>query len=206
MNCVQRLGVYAFFAGAAICAQGLKAFAKGEGNKENGTAAVAAATSTSATEFQWAEHGRLSWNDFRGPVRPQDDETAAATHCGMGFKTVTGNDGKPQVVVYNKFYTNKSWVRSDAKLDEILGHEQGHFDLCELYTRKLRKRMANFNFSAKNASDVLYDLYFQVNTEYERRQQAYEDETTHGINTPVQQKWQRNIAKELSETEAMAQK
>jgi hypothetical protein len=201
MNCAKRTGVYAFFLGISLCAQAIAAISVSAGDKEGRTVNTAAATpaaATTATEFQWHEHSRLSWEDFKGPVGAEDDQTAAATHCGMGFKTVSGADGKQEIVVYNKFYVNKSWVRSDAKLQEILDHEQGHFDLCELYTRKLRQRLSNVDLDSHSARQVLYRIYTEVNAEYERRQQRYEDETTHGINTPVQKRWTNNIANELA--------
>ncbi|MES2703572.1 MAG: hypothetical protein V4649_13095 [Bacteroidota bacterium] len=207
MNCVKRIGVYALFLGGVIGTQGFKSTAKGEGSREGRAGAVSTSTSASApamSEFQWSDHTKLSWEDFRGPVQAEDDQSAAATHCGMGFKTVTDENGQPKIVVYNKFYVNKSWVRDDAKLQEILDHEQGHFDLCELYTRKLRERMNAFDFNgSRDVRQALYDIYFEVNAAYEKRQQAYEDETTHGIVTAQQKKWQRMIALEMSRELAM---
>lgn len=201
MNCAKRTGVYAFFLGVALCSQAVAAISVNAGEKDSrgaNTTAAAPAAVASATEFQWQEHSHLSWDDFKGPVGAEDDQTAAATHCGMGFKTVSGADGKQEIVVYNKFYVNKSWVRSDAKMEEILQHEQGHFDLCELYTRKLRLRLKGIDLDSKNAKQSLYRIYTEVNAEYETRQQRYEDETTHGINTPVQNRWTNNIANELA--------
>jgi hypothetical protein len=199
MNCAIRTGVYALLIGVTATHAIAGVSAGNRDNRSTGSATATSASNTSeATEFQWNEHSKLSWDDFRGPVMPESDETAAATHCGMGFKTVTGANGKPEIVVYNKFYVNKSWVRSDAKIDEILTHEQGHFDLCEIYTRKLRQRLSNFNLDIKDAKEALYAIYTDVSAEYESRQQAYEDETTHGIDLPQQKKWTNNIARELA--------
>jgi hypothetical protein len=206
MVCAKRNGVYAFFLVLLIGTQSTALFGKGEGAKEGSTVRPAVATSAAnVTEFQWKEHSRLSWDDFRGPVAVTDDEdeTAAVTHCGMGFKTAPGAPGeKPQIIVFNKFYTNKSWVRGDAKLPEILEHEQGHFDLCEIYTRKLRARITGFDLDKSNARQALYDIYYSINGEYEARQQRYEDETTHGVNEREQKRWTATIERELEATNA----
>ena len=89
-------------------------------------------------------------------------------------------------------------MRADAKLPEILLHEQGHFDLCEIYTRKLRERMGNVDLRSADVRTVLMDVYSSVSREYEAAQQSYEQETIHGTNLPEQKKWQSYIADKLS--------
>ena len=106
--------------------------------------------------------------------------------------------------MYNLFYTAQSWVKPDAKLPGILEHEQGHFDLCEIYTRKLRERLSKFDLPtsrpALNEADfklALINIYNEVSGEYEARQDAYEQETLHGTNISAQKRWQEMIACEL---------
>ena len=187
------------FLGFFICAQGFVASAKD--GKEGGAAVASAgpvAINRAPAEFQWDANRKLSWDDFRGDAMPETERSAAATHCGIGFKTKTeGPDKKQKVVVYNTFYTSKSWVRPDAKKPSILEHEQGHFDLCEIYTRKLRARMEQFDFSAADIRTALMGIYDEISREYESRQQAYEQETVHGTNVPAQKHWREMIAMEL---------
>ena len=158
-----------------------------------------AVNTASVPGFQWSEEHKLSWDDFNGPVKAETGEAAAATHCGIGFKTARSDDAKKlEIIVYNTFYVNKSWVRPDAKIASILDHEQGHFDLCELYTRMLRKRMNEVNITSGDMRPVLEHIYFDVKNEYENRQQAYEQETIHGTDIPKQKRWQKIIAMELN--------
>ncbi len=188
MNCVQRNCVYALI-GLGMCFPGITTM--GRDNSKTDETIV-------KDKFQWQEHEKLSWDDFRGTVNATHDESAAATYCSIGFKTNTATPGsKPEIVVYNTFYTNRSWVRSDARVQSILDHEQGHFDLCEIYTRKLKDRMSNFNPGTPGVKQALMDIYSEVSREYETRQQAYEDETTHGTNIAQQKRWQEKIASEL---------
>lgn len=149
------------------------------------------------SKFEWKEHNKLSWNDFQGPVSAGSDAEAAATHCSIGFETGPGEGRKPAITVYNNFYVNKSWVREDSRIPSILVHEQGHFDLCEIYTRLLRARMNNVAFSP-NFNKELMATYDQLSREYEVRQESYERETTHGINIPAQKRWTETISRQLN--------
>ena len=199
MNCAQKIGVYAVSVILCFCAQSFATYARGDKKNLANYAAAPSPSSAYSSEFQWKDHSQLSWEDFRGPVRTTNEEAAAATHCGIGFRTSQSpTTGKPEILVYNTFYINKSWVRPDARIPDILVHEQGHFDLCEVYTRKLKQRMSNVNFASSDLKFALMSIYNEISNEYESRQQAYEDETSHGTNLPEQKKWCRAIAGELN--------
>jgi predicted secreted Zn-dependent protease len=92
-------------------------------------------------------------------------------------------------------------VRPEERNDNILAHEQGHFDLCELYTRKLRERMSNVQVNVKTLKPVLSSIYDQVQQEYRQRQEEYENDTEHGVNLLQQKKWQQMLERELGQTE-----
>ncbi len=196
MNCALKNRVYAILLVFFVCLQSLTAYCR-EGktpNSKNGTIIKP----DLKDQFQWYEHSKLSWDDFRGSVNAATDEAAAATHCGIGFRTNTNLHGSnPEIIVYNIFYATKSWVRSDAKIPSILDHEQGHFDLCEIYTRKLKNQMSKFDFNSPDIMQALMSIYSEVSNEYEARQKAYEEETIHGTNTSQQKRWRQMINNEL---------
>ena len=204
MICAGRGCVYAIFFGVFVCAQSFAVFGKdGKESKDlkSQDPLATATTANAVTKFQWSEHSKLSWDDFRGQADAVIDECAAVTHCGIGFTSNSTCPGsKPVIKVYNNFYINKSWVRPDAKMPQILEHEQGHFDLCEIYTRKLRDRMSNFDANTTDIKQSLMNIYNEISQEYETRQQAYERETTHGTNIPEQKKWVDIISQELQAT------
>lgn len=153
----------------------------------------------SANRFSWNANRKLSWADFKGPVSTaHSEESAAATCCSIGFRLGNNEAGVPQVFVYNTFYIDRSWVKEDARIESILTHEQGHFDLCELYTRILRSRLNAADLHSPTVKQDLLDIYTAVNNEYEARQQAYEHETAHGTIIPEQQRWDMAISEELA--------
>ncbi len=152
--------------------------------------------------FSWTEHRKLAWSDFKGPVAAPDEASAAATCCSIGFSLDNDPDGQPQVTVYNSFYINRSWVKEDARIGSILAHEQGHFDLCELYTRKLRSLVGTIDLGSASVKEELMKTYADLSNEYEARQQAYERETSHGTNLAEQRRWQEMITAELGSGES----
>ncbi len=155
-------------------------------------------------ELAWSKDRKLTWDDFRGPIPADADHiTAAATYCGIGFETnsVSSRSDNLRVRVYNTFYTNHSWGRPEEMNDNVLAHEQGHYDLCELYTRKQRQRLATVKVDAANLKPVLRTVYGKVQEEYKARQAAYEDDTQHGVDLAQQKRWQKIIERELAATE-----
>jgi len=156
------------------------------------------------SEISWQRDRRLSWDDFRGAIpRDAEEQTAAATFCGIGFETntITNKDNNLKIRVYNTFYLENSWARPEERNEDVLAHEQGHFDLCELYTRKLRERMNSVKVNVNTLKPTLRNIYEQLQDEYKERQEAYEEETAHGVNFREQKRWQKILEQELSDTE-----
>lgn len=115
---------------------------------------------------------QLSWEDFKG--RPSGPH-AAMTHCGICVHTTEVNDVVVKQWAEAYFDTQKSWTRTKSK--EALLHEQGHFDLAKVYAAKI---ITGLN------SDSLLAVYQNI-------QVQYDNETGHGINTEVQNKWMQLI-------------
>ncbi len=160
-------------------------------------------------EIKWTKERKLTWDDFRGPTQsPKGSMVAAATYCGFGFETnqLSQDNTKLKILVYNSFYTDKSWGHKHEQTPEVLVHEQGHFDLCEVYTRKLRERMtkASAHVTVNNLKLTLESIYEGIKEEYSARQERYEDETEHGLIAEAQNRWVNDIAKELQESEQWA--
>ena len=150
--------------------------------------------------FEWSPGYRLSWDDFRGqaPAGSPRHE-AAITTCGMGYEIIPGQRGQDATVrVYNAFYGAESWVRTGHQAAYLLEHEQGHFDLCELYTRILRDRIRRECAGCVGKSSArISHIFDEVESAYHQRQLRYEDETAHGTIDEAQARWSRQIAAEL---------
>ncbi len=158
--------------------------------------------------MSWSKDKKLTWDDFRGSIPHDADEvTAAATYCGIGFETNTFNSAHPEALkvnVYNTFYLDDSWARPEERNEKVLAHEQGHFDLCELFTRKLRQRMSLLKANPATLKTTLANIYEELQEEYRREQESYEEETGHGLNLVQQKKWQSYLQHALGASEDWA--
>ena len=154
------------------------------------------------TTIAWQPYRKLSWADFRGNVPGQaPPEMAAVTSCGIAYETNVCRTGhQVKISVYSQFNKEASWVKPGVATAAILVHEQGHFDLCELYCRKLRQAFASAEVTPENMNRVLPRIFKQIEAEYLQRQQNYEAETMHGTIAFAQQLWVQEMSNELNDS------
>lgn len=151
-------------------------------------------------EIEWSENRKLTWDDFKGVPNSVDlPEAAAATNSGFGSYSNRPHmlETKGEFFVVTKFYKNTSWVISDKKSDYILNHEQLHFDLAEVYSRKYRKALQAAKLELRNMQQA-ETIFNRVYSDFVKRQERYDNETEHGINTVKQGEWNAIIEIELA--------
>ena len=80
----------------------------------------------------------LTWEDLRPRAMVPIPGYKAYTWSGIAID-LSSDDTAIHITTYSYFVPSESWVEKDAGTPELLRHEQGHFDLTELYTRELRQ-------------------------------------------------------------------
>jgi predicted secreted Zn-dependent protease len=95
-----------------------------------------------------------------------------------------------------------SWGR--IKNDHILSHEQGHFDIAEIYARKLNKALSAYVFNRNTVSRDVNAIYDDVIKLHHKAQEQYDDETDYSRNFKEQEEWKNRIAAELKILESFA--
>lgn len=154
----------------------------------------------SAQKIYWSENRKLNWNDFKSESNQgKDFMIVAFTNCGFGYSAETTTNPKAPVKIKISvfFDSQKSWKMQDNVTDYILLHEQKHFDIAELFGRKLRKKIAE---SIKNSLDYqtkFPTLYKENLAEYKSFQKKYDEETSHGIDKEKQTFYNNLISEEL---------
>jgi hypothetical protein len=103
--------------------------------------------------------------------------------------------------VVTVFDTEYSWILKELLDDSIqvvriLNHEQKHFDIAELYTRKARNEIQKI-VNNKNNSAFLSNILYKIDSELFNYQQKYDFETNNGLNSKNQSYWNKKIEKEL---------
>lgn len=150
--------------------------------------------------IKWSLDKKLSWRDYL--AEPDNRSGAAAsTSTQIGFEYhIRDNNLTFNITCY--FSKEKSWGR--YKNDYILSHEQGHFDIAEIFTRKFYKTVKEYKFNERSYKNDLKDIYTNAMKEKERFQQQYDSETDYSRNKPKQEEWLKKIEKMLEETKELA--
>ena len=155
-----------------------------------------------ADAFAWESGSQLRWEDFRG-VPPEDKTVAATTASGISYSFKTkGMPGEYtldyEVVSY--FYPEKSWYHPELSNAGVLMHEQLHFNITELYARKMRKILSDRTFSG-NVRGEVRQIFSKINRELKAFQDRYDLETDFSRNLEAQQRWNKRIAEKLKESD-----
>lgn len=149
--------------------------------------------------IEWDESVKLTWKDFKGKPQPSNHKVAA-TNYEIGYEYwLENNVFKFKVTC--EFVRDLSWVVPEGRTEYILKHEQKHFDLAEVYARKLRKDFEQGDITIKNYKRQIKSIYNRVWEECQATQAEYDRESRHSIDAYAQAKWDDIIENKLEEFE-----
>lgn len=138
----------------------------------------------------WDIHYRLTWDDFTNENTLDEKRHAGAYIASSIHFSVSKHGFKAFAVMY----PNRSWVRSGYANPYTLAHEQLHFDITEIYARKLRAQLSGLSPEEVRRARK---LYAQVRTEWRAAQAAYDNATHHGRRRDMQAKYQADVTEAL---------
>jgi len=150
--------------------------------------------------IEWSPAKRLTWNDYLAKPSSLSD-AAAITSTALGIEYHIRNN----VLSYKitcRFSKTRSWGK--YKTDYILKHEQGHFDITEIFARKLAKEIKEYKFNPRKYQDDLSKIYKKLMEEKEEFQNRYDIETDYSRNKEKQSEWLKKIDEELEEMDGYA--
>lgn len=148
----------------------------------------------------WSASRKLTWSDYKASPNPKSD-AAATTSTSLSIDYhISGSQFS--YTIKSWFSKSRSWVRNQT--DHILSHEQGHFDIAEIYARKLHQRMSAYRFNKNNYQKELNRIYNEVADEKAAFQQQYDRETRHSIDEVKQAEWLKKISRMLEELKEYA--
>jgi hypothetical protein len=154
--------------------------------------------------LEWDAGRRLTWHDFRG--KPMKTAWAAATTAsGISYEySGEEKDGRfeLQFKVLAHFYPEKSWYQPRLCDELVLSHEQLHFDISELFARKMRKEMGETRFTG-NAKAEVKAIYKRIIQELSAFQSRYDHETNYSRDREKQLHWNNSIKDALLASESL---
>ena len=143
----------------------------------------------------WQESHGLTWDEYKGK-RPDSTEIGAASYIGFEIYPSLIKD-LPSITIRTSFFPYKSWKKYPTDL--LLIHEQGHFDLAEVYSRKIRKKFICLQEKDCKDFNKYYEVYDELHVEYKEASSKYDLETNFGRNYENQLQWKRKISSQLIE-------
>lgn len=188
---------------------------------------ISPSPSPTPTIIVWSKDRKLTWDDFQGPVPSPapalDAESSVGVHSSWktSHKCQNAGGGKrkctvtiTEVSAQAEFDQSQSWVKPDKKSDDLLHHEQGHFDISEIFAKKKQEQMNKFVGQSETATadtdekaieeaekkieKKLMKICDAINKEEDAMQKAYDTQTKHGTDADQQKKWDEKIQKLLN--------
>jgi len=156
-----------------------------------------------AQNIPWQSSWPLTWDDFKAKKKTTKRKRSAATTCSRIYYTYNYDSaGRANVKVESLIIPERSWKKNSRLKPNLLKHEQVHFDITELYARKLRKAYGRYlskHPSNSGLSAGLGVIYDRKHYQWRRCEHKYDRRTRHSRNKPVQQEWNDKVADQLHE-------
>ena len=146
----------------------------------------------------WKAGEPLQWSHFKGKPDATDKVHGAVTFAGFDIKVekISFPGGTIRFKARAVFDQQRSWVKAGEPDSHLLAHEQLHFDITELYARKLTKKLNALQLKSKDKAQIKkwQNYYFQAQME---TQKQYDRESVHGLHFEMQEVWRELIDAEL---------
>ncbi len=165
-------------------------------------------------EIPWSAHQRVAWDDFLGSPPPEAAAQAEAAAIYMTIRwsvsyAVTqdlrtgrwgGSVDLDSIDVSNTMQPHLSWAVSGKEVASVLLHEQGHFDLNEVYARRLVSALGTVGAQGATAEQAKVALKAaidataaQILDALQVAQKRYDAQTVHGTDPQAQDQWDARI-------------
>lgn len=152
----------------------------------------------------WSQNRELTFADFKGTPSQHDTtlhqvSTAISVHklsaiiTGIDVQLLTRDD-KTTFTIRAAMKQNLSWLK-DTGDSILLKHEQGHFDICEINARLLRRDIK----TSKSLSQAR-EIYERISAKEEEEHDRYDVDNTYA-NGGITKEWNDFIATKLKELE-----
>jgi hypothetical protein len=153
----------------------------------------------------WSAAHPVEWGDFQGPAPDGGAEGARTVYSllyGVRCARHTFQFG-----VEAAFLPRSSWVLPVVLADtglsrRTLDHERTHFNLTEVFARRMRKYFTGLYDPCGQSEDVLRASADRFVADEENDQARYDEETGHGLTAVRQRAWDTDVTEQLASLKA----
>jgi len=151
----------------------------------------------------WRSDSKLRWEDFQG-IPDSNSKYSAVSNPVIKYK-LSANEDTFNIKVLCFFVKTKSWSKFKNS-DTLLLHEQGHFDIAELFARKLRKAFSEYKFNYQTIGVDVEKIFAHSKMERTKMDLLYDKETNYSKNRKQQLLWNKRIKAEQIKLKKFAEK
>ena len=150
---------------------------------------------------------RLAARDFAG-IPSAGTNDIAYTNCDVVYTyQVIHHDNNYDITFdvelnmnSNRSYIRLGEVKSREQLQEILRHEQGHYNIAFLLKCEAYAVLSRHRYSANYQREIA-SLFYGVEAKYQKMNSDYENSTNYMINAQNQDKWNAWFSTQLNNVE-----
>lgn len=169
--------------------------------------------------ISWSKDYFLNWSDFQAESNPAVFEDAHST-IKYHYTWIVNSDNLgskirffvEKIELTTEFYPVLSWVRQPQATLQLLKHEQGHFDLAELYRPQITKQIQSiFNekkfptrgqnseqqkqFAREDSGLIIAKEIEKLEKYLSEKQEEYDKQTNYGQIIEKQQEYEATFKK-----------
>ncbi len=151
--------------------------------------------------IEWRSDYKLQKNDFQGKIPENNTIDHAGTAFNIGYEIVSNSiwTGRMKIRTYAVFDKSKSWLNESFYSDNLLNHEQKHFDIAQAFAYKLQNLINKEIKNSKDFTSKFSDLSTLIGDECLSFQEKYDAETDHGTIPEKQKEYDKIIEQMLKE-------
>lgn len=155
-------------------------------------------------EILWHKSRPLEIIDFKGATDKRPFIAATASTFRYRYEGRPAFPNKFKLKVQTFFVCNMSYFKNTDRDSSVLAHEQIHFDISELYSRKFMQRIENEITNLNDMVERNEQIYNEVTSEMMLKQDEYDTEVY--ADRSKQVNWNKWIEEELTKLEKYADK
>lgn len=143
---------------------------------------------------------KLRWSDFRGfPEYGDRFDATAPWHVYYEYDepVFVGNQAKITFRVWNAL-DPRSWVNL-SESDELLNHEQGHYDTGVICALEFKKRLSTCSFTKSNYRNEIEQVFQEVLGKHINMDKRYDRQTNHSQYRDAQARWDNFFQGKIAE-------
>lgn len=150
----------------------------------------------------WSRERKLQWSDFRYREPISIYTAGASTAISVSIDPYE-EDHLPNYHITFRFNRSLSWT-NDSISHDLLRHEQYHFDIYELYARRIRAKILELREDGIEQKGAYTNEISRLLEECRLFQEEYDKQTAHGFLRTHQESWEVYVDQLLSELQTLS--